>query len=101
MNKAVMVLEPSSPRPLMTLTPALRLRLALVNQVTRVLREHGAKVVWWDARGERPRLVIERAGGPLFLHHEEHFRLVLREEPSVLECRGHLLGCEVFWRRPR
>jgi hypothetical protein len=101
MNNAVVLLEPSGPRPLTTLTPALRLRLALVNQVTRVLREHGAKVVWWDARGDWPRLIIERAGGPLFLAQVGRCQLTLREEPSVLGCHGYLLGCEVVWRRPK
>ncbi|MCY1291387.1 hypothetical protein D9M71_406570 [compost metagenome] len=98
MNNALMVTES---RPLLHLTPALRMRLALVNQITRVLREHGARVVWSHLAGERPRLIVERAGGPLFLERVGRFRLALREEPTVMECHAHLLGCEVFWRRPR
>ncbi|MCY1409853.1 hypothetical protein D3C76_961500 [compost metagenome] len=99
MSQALMV-GPAQ-RPLACLTEALRVRLALVNQVTRVLREHGSRVVWTDLGIERPRLVVERAGGPLFLERVGRFRLALREEPTVMECHAHLLGCEVFWRRPR
>ncbi|OBY58209.1 hypothetical protein [Pseudomonas sp. AU12215] len=87
-------------RPLVYLTPCLKLKLALVNQVSRALRERGARVMWCDLDGDGPpRLRVIREGGPLLLVRIGRFRLDLLEEPTIQECTAYLLGCLIEWRR--
>lgn len=89
-----------TPRPLVYLTPMLKLKLALVNQVSRALRDRGSRVMWCDLDGDGPpRLCVVREGGPLLLVRVGRFRLDLREEPSIQECTAYLLGCQIEWRR--
>lgn len=83
--------------PMRVLDHVLADKLALANAVTRFLRPHGCRLLALDLEGKRPRLTLERFGGPLLISRITNL-VYLREEPGVTQCKAFFMGCEIEWR---
>lgn len=100
MGAAVSLSIPVAARtPLRVLNQDLADRLALANAVVRFLRPHGCRLLAIDLNGKRPRLTLERFGGPLLVSHITNL-VYLREEPGTTRCRAFFMGCEIEWLCP-
>lgn len=85
--------------PLRVLNQDLADKLALANDVVRFLRPHGCRLLAVSLEGKRPRLTLERFGGPLLVSHITNL-VYLREEPGTTRCRAFFMGCEIEWLCP-